>query len=159
MQALQGKAAIVTGSWRGIGLATHFTFGGYAAHALDVEVGRDGALHIHRAVVAVDVGQVVNPLGLEAQMIGGTIDGLSTALNLEITVQDGRIEQRNFGDYRLLRMADAPDVEVHVLESGAPPSGAGEMGIPTVAPALANAIDAASGKRIRTLPVGKQLRV
>jgi isoquinoline 1-oxidoreductase subunit beta len=137
---------------RGIGLAAHFTFGGYAAHAIDVELPQ-GALRIRRAVVAVDVGQIVNPLGLEAQMIGGTIDGLSTALNLEITVRDGRIEQRNFGDYPLLRMAAAPDVEVHMIESAAAPAGAGEMGIPTAAPALANAIYAASGQRIRDLPM------
>jgi isoquinoline 1-oxidoreductase subunit beta len=144
-------------SGRGIGLATHFTFGGYAAHAIEVELPKGGPLRIRRAVVAVDVGQIVNPLGLEAQMIGGTIDGLSTALNLEITVRDGRVEQRNFNDYPLLRMADAPDVEVHMIESTASPAGAGEMGIPTAAPALANAIHAASGRRLRDLPLLRRL--
>jgi isoquinoline 1-oxidoreductase beta subunit len=91
-------------------------------------------------------------------MMGATIDGLSTALNLQITVKDGRIEQSNFPDYPLLRMAAAPDVAVHLLASEFPPSGAGEMGMPTVAPALVNAIFAASGKRIRRLPVGDQLK-
>jgi isoquinoline 1-oxidoreductase subunit beta len=143
---------------RGIGLASHFTHGGYAAHALEVAVSQAGALEVVRCVCAADVGEIVNPLGLEAQMMGATLDGLSAALNLEITVKDGRIEQSNFPDYPLLRMAAAPDVEVHLLDSGFPPSGAGEIGIPSAAPALANAIFAASGKRIRRLPVGGQLK-
>ncbi len=91
-------------------------------------------------------------------MMGATIDGLSTALNLQITLKDGRVEQSNFPDYPLLRMAAAPDVDVHLLDSQVPPSGAGEMGMPTVAPALVNAIFAASGKRIRRLPLGAQLK-
>ena len=100
---------------------------------------------------------VVNPLGVEAQMMSGTIDGLSTAMNLEITVKDGRIEQTNFPNYPVMRMAQAPDVEVHILNTGFRPSGAGEMGIPTAAPALTNAIFAATGQRIRRLPIARQL--
>lgn len=141
----------------GIGLAVHFVFGGYTAHAIEASVD-DGRPKVHRCVCATDVGRVVNPLGVEAQMMGATIDGLSTALNLEITVRDGRVQQGNFPDYPLLRMADAPEVEVHVLNTGYEPSGAGEMGIPTVAPALANAIFNATGKRIRRLPIGDQLK-
>ena len=140
----------------GIGLAVHFVFGGYTAHAIEASVD-DGRPVVHRCVCATDVGRVVNPLGLEAQMMGATIDGLSTALNLAITVRDGRIEQSNFPDYPVLRMADAPDVEVHVVQNDYAPSGAGEMGIPTVAPALTNAIFAATGKRIRRLPIAGQL--
>jgi isoquinoline 1-oxidoreductase beta subunit len=141
----------------GIGLAMHFVFGGYTAHAIEASV-ENGKPKVHRCVCVTDVGKVVNPLGIEAQMIGGTIDGLSTALGLEITVREGRIEQSNFPDYPLMRMADAPDVEVHILHTNFTPSGAGEMGIPTAAPALTNAIFAATGKRIRRLPIGDQLK-
>jgi isoquinoline 1-oxidoreductase beta subunit len=140
----------------GLGLATHFTFGGYTAHAMEVSVA-DGRPRIHRCVCAVDVGRIVNPLGVQAQMMGGTIDGLSTALNLEITVEGGRVRQSNFHDYPLLRSNEAPDVEVVMIDSSAAPSGAGEMGLPSALPALANAIFAATGKRLRTLPIGRQL--
>jgi isoquinoline 1-oxidoreductase beta subunit len=141
----------------GIGLACHFTFGGYAAHAFHVAVAPRGELSIRRVVCAVDVGRPINPLGLRAQMEGGTIDGISTALNLEITVKEGRVVQSNFHVYPLLRMAQAPDVEVHVIESTADPKGCGEMGIPTVAPALANAVFNACGVRIRRLPFKTQI--
>jgi isoquinoline 1-oxidoreductase subunit beta len=141
---------------RGRGIACHFTFGGYAAHAMEVSVVR-GEVRIHRCVCVADVGQPINPLGLDAQLMGGTIDGISTAMRLGITTAAGRVAQRNFTDYRLLTMAEAPDVEVHVIPSTLPPSGAGEMGIPSALPALTNAIAAATGHRIRRLPIGLQL--
>ena len=144
---------------RGLGLAGHFTFGGYAAHAMEVSVADDGVFRIERCVCAVDVGRPINRLGLEAQMIGGTIDGISTARNLEISIAGGRVVQSNFHDYPLLRIADAPDVEVEIVDSDRDPSGAGEMGIPTAAPALTNAIFAASGKRVRSLPIGSRIKV
>jgi isoquinoline 1-oxidoreductase beta subunit len=137
----------------GIGFASHFTFGGYASHAMEVSSNPNGGWRIDRCVCVADVGTVVNPAGVEAQLMGGTVDGISTALGLEITVADGRIEQSNFDSYPLLRMRDAPRVEVHVLPSALPPSGAGEMGIPGAAPALANAIFAATGQRLRKLPL------
>jgi isoquinoline 1-oxidoreductase beta subunit len=136
----------------GLGLACHFTFGGYAAHAFHVAVPKQGEVRILRAVCAVDVGRPVNPLGIEAQMEGGTLDGLAAALHQEITVKDGRVVQSNFHDYPLLAMREAPDVEVIVVGSEVDPVGCGEMGIPTVAPALANAIFNASGARLRKLP-------
>jgi isoquinoline 1-oxidoreductase beta subunit len=141
----------------GIGIACHFTFGGYAAHAFEVSVeGRE--LRIHRAVCVADVGRVINPLGVEAQMMGATIDGISTALHLAITVKDGQVQQKNFPDYPLLRMAQAPrNVEVQIVESTLDPSGAGEIGIPSAAPALANAIQAATTVRVRKLPLMPQL--
>jgi isoquinoline 1-oxidoreductase beta subunit len=143
---------------RGLGLACHFTFGGYAAHAFEVSA-IDGNLVVHRAVCAIDVGRVVNPLGVEAQAMGATIDGISTALNLAITVKDGKVQQSTFGDYPLLRMSQAPlEVEVVIVPSDKDPVGAGEIGIPSAAPALTNAIFAATGYRIRELPIGEQLR-
>ena len=141
----------------GVGVAAHFVFGAYSAHAMEVSVTH-GKLNIHRCVCVTDVGTPVNPLGLDAQLSGGTIDGISAALNLEITVKAGKIEQSNFPDYRLLPMADAPDVEVDIVKTDYAPSGAGEMGTPTVAPALVNAIFAATGKRIRRLPIAPQLK-
>jgi len=143
---------------RGLGIAAHFTFGGYAAHAMEVEVSPQGALAIHRVVCSIDCGQPVNPLGISAQMQGGTIDGLSTALNLEITIKDGRVEQSNFDNYPLATMAQMPkDIEVLIVDSTESPSGCGEMGIPGAAPALMNAIHAACGVRIRNLPLRAQL--
>ncbi|HEU4430713.1 MAG TPA: molybdopterin cofactor-binding domain-containing protein, partial [Myxococcota bacterium] len=149
-----GRAAL---PGRGVGIAAYALFGGYIAHALDVSL-ESGALRIHRCVCAVDVGQVVNPLGLEAQLIGGTLDGVSAALHQEITVKDGRIEQANFDTYRLLTMREAPDVEVAIVPSTLAPAGAGELATPTAAPALANAIFAATGKRLRRMPFAPQLR-
>jgi len=95
----------------------------------------------------------VNPAGVQAQLEGGTVDGISTALGLEITVENGRIQQSNFDGYPVLRMPDAPRVETHILPSALTPCGAGEMGIPGAAPALANAIYAATGQRLRRLPL------
>jgi isoquinoline 1-oxidoreductase beta subunit len=141
----------------GLGIACHFTFGGYAAHAFEVSV-EGNELLIHRAVCAVDVGRVVNPLGVEAQMMGGTLDAISTALYLAITVKDGQVQQRNFPDYPLMRMAQAPQaVEVYIVPSTETPSGAGEIGVPSAAPALANAIYAATTVRVRKLPIMPEL--
>lgn len=144
---------------RGIGIASHFTFGGYGAHAIEVEVSEAGELRIERIVAAIDCGYAVHPNGVEAQLQGATIDGISTALGLEITIRDGQIEQSNFHDYPIARIATFPvNFEAHILDYDETPTGAGEMGIPTAAPALTNAIFAATGKRIRRLPIANQLK-
>lgn len=143
----------------GVGVASHFTFGGYGAHAIEVHVSDEGELTITRIVAAIDCGFAVHPNAVEAQLQGGTVDGLSTALGLEITIKDGRIEQSNFHDYPLARIAAFPaKFEAHVLDYDDTPTGVGEMGLPSAAPALTNAIFAATGKRIRRLPIGDQLR-
>ena len=143
---------------RGIGIAAHFTFGGYTAHAMEVTVA-NGQLTIERIVAAIDCGLAVNPNAVEAQLQGGTIDGLSTALGLEITVRDGQVQQSNFHNYPLARISVVPSkFEAHILPFDDTPTGVGEIGIPSAAPALTNAIFAASGQRIRTLPIADQLR-
>jgi isoquinoline 1-oxidoreductase beta subunit len=137
---------------RGVGIAAHFTFGGYTAHAFEVSAVENG-WRIDQCVCVADVGQVVNPSGVHAQLMGGTIDGIGAATGLEITVEDGRVRQSNFDDYTLLRIADAPKVDTYIVPSTLPPRGAGEMGVPGAAPALANAIFAATGRRLRDLPL------
>ncbi|HET6905578.1 MAG TPA: molybdopterin cofactor-binding domain-containing protein [Rhodanobacteraceae bacterium] len=141
----------------GLGLAFHFTYGGYVAHAL--EVSMEGAkLVMHKAVVAADLGRVVNPLGARASLVGATLDGLSIALDLAITVKDGRIVQKGFKDYPVATMAQLPrDVQVILVPSQEAPTGAYEMGLPGAAPALANAIFAATTVRVRQLPIWPEL--
>ncbi|HEX3529041.1 MAG TPA: molybdopterin cofactor-binding domain-containing protein [Thermoanaerobaculia bacterium] len=141
----------------GRGIACHFTFGSYVAHVAEVSVETNG-VKIHRLVAAVDCGIAVNPLGVEAQVIGATLDGLNAALQAEVTIAGGKAEQSNFHDYLLLCLAEAPRVEVFIVPSREEPSGMGEIAVPTVAPAVVNALFAATGRRHRRLPLRGQVR-
>lgn len=141
---------------RGRGIAAHYTFGSYAAEVAEVSVDVSNRLRVHRVVAAVDVGIAVNPLSIEAQTEGGIIDGLSAAMFGAITIEGGRTRESSFDGYRLLRHADAPAVEVHIVPSRAKPTGFGEIALPPLAPAVANAIFAATGRRIRRLPFASE---
>jgi isoquinoline 1-oxidoreductase beta subunit len=135
-----------------LGIAHHFTFGGYAAVVATVRPDRAG-FRVERLVAAVDCGTVVNRSGAEAQVEGCLLDGLQAALRGEITVVGGRVRQKNLTDYRLLRMPEVPRLEVHFVASAAAPSGLGEIALPPVAPAVANAVVALTGRRSRALPI------
>jgi isoquinoline 1-oxidoreductase subunit beta len=137
----------------GRGIATHFSFDSYVAQVIEASVEKDGTVHVHRVVCAVDCGRVINPDTVKAQMEGGIIFGLTAALKTEITLENGRVQQRNFNDYPMLRMFEAPAVEVFIVPSEEKPTGVGEPSVPPVAPALTNAIFAATGKRVRRLPI------
>jgi isoquinoline 1-oxidoreductase beta subunit len=139
-------------SW-GRGMAYHATFGvTHVAMVMDVEVSA-AKVRVHRVVVAVDCGPVINPDNVAAQMEGGVVFGLTAALKAEITIENGRVQQSNFHDCPVLAIDEMPVVEVYMIEGSTNSSGIGEMGVPPVAPAVANAIFAATGKRIRHIPI------
>jgi isoquinoline 1-oxidoreductase beta subunit len=136
---------------RARGLAVHESFGSIVAQV--AEVGVDGGqIRVHRVVVAIDCGICVNPLGVRAQMESAVAFGLGAALHGQVTIERGRVVESNFHDYRILRLYEMPRVEVHIVESGENPGGAGEPGTPPIAPAVANAVFALTGKRLRDLP-------
>lgn len=135
------------------GIAVHESFGSYVAQVAEVSVGKDGVPKIHRVVCAIDCGQVVNPDTVAAQMESCIIFGLTAVLYGEITLKNGRAEQRNFYDYKMLRMNESPKIETYIVPSTEKHGGVGEPGTPPTAPAVVNAIFAATGKRIRSLPI------
>ncbi|WP_249678822.1 xanthine dehydrogenase family protein molybdopterin-binding subunit [Pseudomonas abieticivorans] len=137
----------------GRGVSVSAVFGSYVATMVELEMVGEFGIRITRLVSAVDCGVVTNPTSIMAQIEGGTLFGLSASLFNEITVADGRVQQNNFHNYRQIRMSDAPPVEVHIIASEASPGGVGEAGTALIAPALVNALHAASGKRIRQLPL------
>ena len=145
-----GQAA-VEGRFRGI--ACHACFGSYLATVTEISLGRNGEVRVHKVTSALDCGPIVHPDLITAQVEGAVAFALTATLWGEITLEKGRIRESNFSDYRLLTMAEMPEVEVHILPSSAEQGGIGEPGVPPVAPAVCNAIFAATGKRIRKLPV------
>jgi isoquinoline 1-oxidoreductase beta subunit len=138
---------------RGRGIAVHESFSSFVAQVAEVSVAKDGAVRVHRVVCAVDCGTAVNPDVIRAQMEGGIGYGLGAALYGEVTLKGGVVQQTNFQQYRPLRISEMPAVEVHIVESDAPPTGVGEPGVPPIAPAVANAVFAATGHRVRKLPI------
>ena len=140
------------GERRGRGIAVHESFNSFVAQVAEVTLKKDGSFHVDRVVCAVDCGVAINPDNIRAQMEGGIIFGLSAALSGAITFKDGAVEQSNFDDYPVLRMNQTPRIEVHIVPSAEAPTGVGEPGVPPIAPAVANALFAASGKRLRRLP-------
>jgi len=139
---------------RGRGIAGSYSNGAYVAHVAEVEVAPNADVRVTRVVTAADCGLVVNPSGATAQVEGAVIFGLSAAIYQQISVDAGRVLQSNFHDYPVLRMRDAPRIEVHFISGGEEvPHGMGEGALPSIAPAVTNAIFAATGTRIRRLPI------
>jgi isoquinoline 1-oxidoreductase beta subunit len=136
----------------GRGVAVQFVFGTYMAQVAQVEVSNDGEVRVQRVVCAVDCGTPVNPDTIQAQVQSAVIFGISAALFGEITLKGGRVEQTNFDTYRVLRMNEAPTIDVHIVQSSEPPGGLGEPGTSAIVPAVMNAIFAATGKRLRKPP-------
>ncbi|HKQ16824.1 MAG TPA: molybdopterin cofactor-binding domain-containing protein [Steroidobacteraceae bacterium] len=141
---------------RGMGLAFHFSHAGHFAEVAEVSVDANRKLTLHKVTVAGDIGPVVNMSGAENQVEGSVVDGFSTALGLALSYENGRIQETNFDHYPLLRIPHAPVVEVHFIQSEYSPTGVGEPALPPVAPAICNAIFAATGHRVRTLPLSSE---
>ena len=140
------------------GIALQESFGSIVAQVAEVSVS-EGKVRVHRVTCAVDCGLAVNPSQVVAQMESGILYGLSAALDGEINIEGGRVVEGNFDRYRVLRLVDSPAIDVHIVNSGGPIGGIGEPGTPPIAPAVCNAIFAATGQRIRRLPISKSLKV
>ena len=138
---------------KGRGLAVHYSFHASLAYVAEVTVASDGSVKVDRVVCAVDCGIAINPDVIRAQVEGGVAFGLGAILFSTVTLRQGKVEQSNFNDYRVLRMNEMPKIEVYIVDSAEPPSGIGEPTVPPIGPAVSNAIFAATGKRVRTLPL------
>jgi isoquinoline 1-oxidoreductase subunit beta len=141
----------------GRGVAMQFVFASYMAHVAEVEVAKDGRVRVRRVVCAVDCGTAVNPDTIRAQLESAVNFGITAALHGEITLKNGRVEQSNFDTYEMLRIDEAPAVEVYIVHNFEPPGGMGEAGTSLIVPTVANAIFAATGKRLRKMPVDPAL--
>jgi len=140
----------------GLGIAFYYSHAGHIAEVAEVSVSDQKQVKVHKVTVAADVGPIVNLSGAENQMQGSVVDGLSTMTGLSMTFENGRVQQSNFDRYPMLRMPSTPEVAVHFVDSDYPPTGLGEPALPPLAPAVCNAIFAASGHRIRTLPISEE---
>jgi isoquinoline 1-oxidoreductase subunit beta len=141
---------------RALGIAAHWSFYSYIAAVVEVEVDANGKIRIPNVNIAADVGKVINPDRVKSQLEGAAVFGASIALMGEITAAGGSIQQSNFHDYPVARINEAPiNTRIHLIESDAPPAGVGEPGVPPMPPAICNAVFAATGKRIRDLPLRK----
>ena len=138
---------------RARGIAVAFSYGSYAAHVSEVSLAPDGKVRVHKITCAIDCGIAVNPDQVRAQMEGGAVYALTAAFYNAITLDKGRVQQSNFHDYPMMRIAEMPQVETHILDSGEAPGGLGEPGVPSVAPSVTNALFLLTGKRIRSLPI------
>jgi isoquinoline 1-oxidoreductase beta subunit len=146
------------GNGRSLGIAAHRSFLTYVAVVADVEVGPGGSIRIPRIDIALDAGRVIDPDRVKAQFEGAAVFGAGIALMSEVTAAGGKIQQSNFNGYRVARINEAPiETHVHIVTSDAPPAGVGEPGVPPIPPAIGSAIFAATGKRVRELPIAKQL--
>ena len=142
---------------KGRGIAQHSCFGGFLAYVADVSVNeKDGTIKVDRIVAAVDIGPVVNPNAVLAQVEGGIVEGVSTTLKEQVEFANGGVKSANFDDYRILRMSEIPEIEIHIVKSNEKIGGIGEPGVPPTAPAIANAVFNATGARIRRLPLTPQ---
>jgi isoquinoline 1-oxidoreductase beta subunit len=135
------------------GFAAHFMFGAYVAEVVTISIPSPGTIKVENVLAVVDCGLVINKSNASNQLEGGIIDGLSAALGQAVHIENGRAKESNFDDYKLLRMKDAPQIEVHLVESNEDPEGLGEMSLPPIAAALSNAVFAATGKSVRKLPI------
>ena len=152
-----GWAKNKSGAGRGWGIAVHRSFLSYIATVVEVQVDAKGKVRIPRVDIAVDAGKLIHPERVTAQFEGAAVFGASVAMMGEVTLADGRVQQGNFNNYPVARMPEAPLMtHVHLVPSEAPPAGVGEPGVPVISPAICNAIFAATGKRVRELPVRKQ---